>query len=133
MSIAKDISEVRKEYLKSQAKDDYIKLMEIQLDQALNLLSSLEVRLHHYEDVGLFSLDDSHLKILKMFKDSKTEKLVNDYIFPEFSDDDRIAFEELLQNKYIHVVSANIYGQVVYAISKDKIVEILKLLRPYKD
>lgn len=129
--IGKDINEARKEYMKTQAKDEYIKLMENQLDQAMSLLRSLEVRLQKYESDNTFRLDDSHLKILKMFKDSDTGKLVNNYLFPNFTDDDRIAFEELLHYGYLRIVSHNVYGQISYSIQSDKMVEVLKLLRTF--
>jgi len=129
--VGKDVRTARKEYLKNQAKDEYIKVMENQLDELLTLLDSLNTKLEEYELEHVLSLNDNHLKILKMFQDSKTGSLVDTHIFPDFSIDDRIAFEELHKHGFLSNYHKNTYGQTVYFLAKDRMVEVFKALKAY--
>lgn len=129
--VGKDIRAARKEYKKTHAKDEYIKIMEDQLDSLLVIVDELKAKIDEYEAKDVFTLNDHHKALLKMIKASPDFQIEGSVLLRNASDETRIAFEELLANDYIHNVNAMV-GHLgyapVYSFYSEKKVEILKLL-----
>ena len=136
--IAKDVKRASKEYLKQHDKDKYINYLEEKINSLISIARDFESKYTELQNSvnkeSNFEFDEMHKNILKFFvndiKDS-IKKSTLDSVFKS-SLEYQIAFEELLQAKYIKYSFGTI-SESFYVVDGNKTVEVLKLFTKWME
>lgn len=139
-TVTKDINEARREYKIKHQKDEYIQLMEGQIDLLISHLKTAEEKIIQLQgiinDKSKFVISDRHMRFLKLFYESGTDNRVSELEIAAIRKIDimlEIAFSELVDNKYI--VKPNVAymrGTQYFELNSEKKTEVLRLIATNK-
>ncbi|MDG0887875.1 hypothetical protein [Paracholeplasma manati] len=132
--VIQKILEARKNYTLKLKKDEYIGIMENQLDQLINEMKKANARIKDLEEQlsNKLALNTHHLAIFKLFTESDIDEVIKDERINRLINrniDLKIAFKELLDHGYISDQVAFDFDDLYYYIADEKKVEVLKIIK----